>query len=201
MGPSALRQRRDRMATVLLHVCCAPCAAACVERLRAEQFEVTLFFANANIAPPAEHARRLEAARVLAGQMDAPLLVDDVAHEEWLAAAARGLEAAPEGGERCRRCFAFNLRRTAARASALGMDFFTTSLSVSPHKDSSAVLAAGRAVDERRFLARDFKRRDGFRRSIALARSLGLYRQDYCGCEFSAGRSAAVFTRASTGSR
>lgn len=172
------------MATVLLHTCCAPCASACVERLRAERHEPTLFFSNSNIGTPAEFSRRLEAVRQLAGLLQVPLLVDDTDHGAWRAA-VRGCEGQPEGGARCRLCFAFSLRRTAARAEQLGLRHFTSSLSISPHKCSATIFSEGRAAGGERFLAIDFKRRDGFRRSVALARDYGLYRQNFCGCEFS----------------
>lgn len=172
------------MSSVLLHTCCAPCASACVERLRAERHEPTLFFSNSNIGTPAELSKRLEAVRLLAEALRAPLLVDEPDHGAWLAA-VRGCEGQPEGGERCRRCFAFSLRRTAAKAEQLGLSHFTSSLSISPHKRSATIFAEGRAAGGGRFMEIDFKRRDGFRRSVAMARDYGLYRQSYCGCEFS----------------
>ena len=174
------------MAKVLLHICCGPCASACVERLRGEGHDVTLFFSNANIAPKEEYARRLEAAGQLADAVGAPLVEDaGVTHDDWLEQVARGFEAAPEGGSRCRRCFAFNLARAARHAAENGFDAFTTSLTVSPHKRSATVFEAGREAGGDRFMEEDFKKRDGFRRSIELAKLYGLYRQDYCGCEFS----------------
>ena len=183
------------MPTVLLHTCCAPCASVCIERLRAEDLAVTLFFSNANIGDGDEYARRLEAVQRLAEALAAPLLVDETArHDDWLAA-VRGLESAREGGARCRPCFAFSLNRTAARAAALGFDRFTTSLTVSPHKHTPTLFELGAAADPVRFLPVDFKRRHGFQRSVELARQLNLYRQDFCGCEFSR---AALAQRATT---
>ncbi|MDD5706733.1 MAG: epoxyqueuosine reductase QueH [Kiritimatiellae bacterium] len=172
------------MSAILLHTCCAPCASACIERLRAERYDVTLFFSNANIGSPAECALRLESVRRLAEYLAVPLMVDPTSHDDWLTY-IRGLEQAAEGGARCRRCFAYSLRRTAAKAAELGMPHFTTSLSISPHKHSPTLFEEGRAADPQRFLATDFKQRDGFRRSGELARVYGLYRQNYCGCEFS----------------
>ncbi len=172
------------MSSVLLHACCAPCASACVERLRAERHEPTLFFSNSNIGAAAEFSRRLESVRRLAALLQVPLLEEERDHGAWLAA-VRGYEKEPEGGKRCRLCFAFNLRRTAAKAEQLGLSHFTTSLSISPHKCSATIFEEGRAAGGERFLAIDFKRRDGFRRSVELAREYSLYRQNYCGCEFS----------------
>ena len=105
-------------------------------------------------------------------------------HDAWLAA-VRGLENEPEGGARCSRCFRYALSRVAALAAEKGFDAFTTSLTISPHKRSEIICAIGRELDPARFLAVDFKKHDGFRRSTQLARERGLYRQDYCGCEFS----------------
>ncbi len=173
------------MHTVLLHTCCAPCASVCIERLRAEDLAVTLFFSNANIGDGDEYARRLDAVVRLAEALSVPLLVDgDACHDDWLAA-VRGLESAREGGARCRPCFAFSLKRTAARAATLGFDRFTTSLTVSPHKHTPTLFELGTAADPVRFLPVNFKLHNGFQRSVELARQLNLYRQDFCGCEFS----------------
>ncbi|MBR0055716.1 MAG: epoxyqueuosine reductase QueH, partial [Kiritimatiellae bacterium] len=178
----------DNPRDILLHTCCGPCASACAERLKGEGRRPTLFFSNANIAPEEEYARRREAARRLAEVFGLDFIEDTGAsHKDWLASVARGLEDAPEGGERCCRCFEFSLSRAAAFAAAQGFPEFTTSLTVSPHKRSATVFDAGRAAaasaQGAAFAEYDFKKHDGFRRSVALARELGLYRQDYCGCE------------------
>lgn len=170
----------------LLHICCGPCASACVERLRDEGHEPLLFFSNANIAPREEYQRRLDSAKKLAAATGVELVEDTGAsHSEWLEKVARGFEDAPEGGERCRRCFEFSLSRAAEFAAAHGCGSFTTSLTVSPHKRSATVFEAGRAAGGGLFAEYDFKKRNGFLRSIEMSRRLGLYRQDYCGCEFS----------------
>ncbi|MEI8243905.1 MAG: epoxyqueuosine reductase QueH [bacterium] len=168
----------------LLHTCCGPCASHAVAELRRLGYTVTLCFSNANLAPADEHDRRLEAARKLAVHVQAPLIVDPPDHAAWLAAMT-GLEEEPEGGERCLRCFRYALARVQALAAAQGFDAFATSLTISPHKRSAAIFEIGRALDPVRFLAVDFKKRDGFRRSTEIAAACGLYRQNYCGCEFS----------------
>ena len=145
---------------------------------------MTLFYSNCNIDTPDEFARRAEAARRLAAADGVPLVEDVYDHAAWLREAAAGYEDAPEKGARCARCYRFNLARTARYARLHGYEAFTTSLSVSPHKPSAAVFAAGRAVDAELFFADDFKKRDGFRLSTTRASALGLYRQSYCGCEF-----------------
>ena len=169
---------------VLLHVCCAPCATHCIGVLREQGIEVTLFFSNANIFPEEERLKRLENVRKLADLLGLPLVVDEPSHRDWLAAIA-GTESEPEGGGRCRRCFAFNLARARDYAERNGFDAFTTSLTVSPHKDSATIFEIGNSLAPGRFLPVDFKKRGGFQHSVELARRYGLYRQRYCGCEFS----------------
>ncbi len=174
------------MAKILLHACCGPCASACVERLREAGRDVTLFFSNANIAPEEEYLRRRDAARHLAEIVGIPFVEDTgVSHAEWLEKVAKGLEKEPEGGARCRKCFAFSLARAAAYAKEHGFESFTTSLTVSPHKRSETVFEAGREAGGASFAEENFKKRDGFKRSTVLAAEYGLYRQKYCGCEFS----------------
>ena len=167
---------------ILLHCCCAVCASSCIERLLREGFSVTLFFSNSNIAPKEEYDRRLDAMRKLAGITGLELIEDDYDHAAWRRAVS-GLEAEPERGKRCPECFRYSLTRTSERAAALGIDRFTTSLTVSPLKDSRTIFAVGNAFPG--FEAIDFKKRDGYLRSGILAREYGLYRQQYCGCEFS----------------
>lgn len=166
---------------ILLHVCCGPCASHGVRALQ-EEYEVTLFFSNSNISPREEYERRLEAARKLATICGALLVEDGYDHDAWLAHVKR-MEGEPEGGKRCELCFAFNLAQAARYAREHGFDLFTTSLTVSPHKSSPTILRAGEA--EGPFLKMDFKKKDGFKHSVELSKAYDLYRQDYCGCEFS----------------
>ncbi len=174
--------RLERGPSTLLHVCCGPCACACVPRLKACGRDVAMFFSNSNIDTREEFERRLRAAETLAAAEGVPLAVDEYDHEEWLAQVARGFEDEPEKGRRCERCFRHNLARTARYAAEHGFDGFTTSLTVSPHKPSALVFAAS---DDPRFEKIDFKKRDGFKLSTKRSAELGLYRQRYCGCEFS----------------
>jgi len=172
------------MDEVLLHTCCGPCASACVPELKGRGHGVTLLFANSNLDTEAEYAKRLDAARALAAADGVALVALPYDHAEWLAEVAKGYEQEPEKGARCARCFRYNLAKTAAYAAAHGFKAFTTSLTVSPHKPSAVVFAAGRAAGDG-FLAVDFKKKNGFLRSTRRAAELGLYRQSYCGCEFS----------------
>ena len=166
---------------ILLHICCAPCGGGCVERLLGEGRTVRLYYSNSNLSSLEEFGRRLDSVKLLSAHFGVPLEVDPYDHGAYLAAVA-GLENEPERGARCAKCFAFNLGRAAKRAAELGATFSTT-LTVSPHKCSATVFAAGGVYPH--FEAIDFKKRDGFLRSNRIARELGFYRQKFCGCEFS----------------
>ncbi len=174
---------------VALHTCCGPCASACAPRLKEEGHRVVLFFSNCNIDTREEFEKRLAEVRKLAAADGIEVVADDYDHADWLEKVARGFEQAPEKGVRCARCFRYSLARTAAWAAAHGEDAFTTSLTVSPHKVSPQVFAAGDEAAQQtakvRFLPVDFKKKDGFLRSLKRSAELGLYRQSYCGCEFS----------------
>ena len=180
---------------VALHTCCGPCASACVPRLRGKGCDVTMVFANSNIDTKEEFDRRRAAAESLAKADGAEFVALEYDHDDWLREVAAGHESDPERSERCRRCFRYSLAKVAEYAARNGIGHFTTSLTVSPHKDSQTVFAAGReaAGDGLRFLEEDFKKGDGFLLSVRRAKELGLYRQPYCGCEFS--RTAAHTNR------
>ena len=170
---------------VLLHTCCAPCASHCVLALHERGHAVTLFYSNANIAPHDEFLKRLDAVHLLSERLRVPLLIDEPDHDAWLREVAHGLEQEPERGARCARCFRYSLSRTHEAMVAQGLDAFTTTLTVSPHKHTPTIFQIGRDLDAARFLAINFKRKDGFKHSIEFAKLLELYRQNYCGCEFS----------------
>jgi predicted adenine nucleotide alpha hydrolase (AANH) superfamily ATPase len=170
---------------LLLHSCCGPCSSAVIEYLR-QYFDLTVLYYNPNIQPETEYARRLAAQKQLISRMcpEVELLElgwDGPCFDE----AVRGLEGEPEGGARCTACFALRLERTAREAAAGSFDFFCTTLTVSPHKDPQRINSIGRALAERygvAWLPSDFKKREGYKRSIQLSREYNLYRQDYCGC-------------------
>lgn len=170
---------------ILLHTCCAPCATHCVLTLLDEGHEVTLFYSNANIAHQDEWQKRLDAVQALAHHYDLPLLVDKPTHAEWLTQVASGFELEPERGKRCERCFRYSLARAYTATREGGYDAFTTSLTVSPHKVSATIFEVGKELSSAQFLAVDFKKNNGFKHSLELTEKLGLYRQSYCGCEFS----------------
>lgn len=167
---------------ILLHACCAPCAAPSAERLLAEGYTPTLFYSNPNIDPLAEWEKRLESLELLARSFDLELLAEERDHEGWLSL-VKGYEQDPEGGGRCAVCFRRAIEATAARAAELEIPFFSTTLTLSPLKSSKRIFALGK--EHPGFLEFDFKKRGGAARSVELSRELGLYRQNYCGCEFS----------------
>lgn len=141
-----------------------------------------MYFANSNIDTKEEFERRLAAAHQLAEAEGVDLVAEPYDHKEWLKEVAAGYESEPEKGARCARCFAYNLKKTAAFAARCAAKGYTTSLTVSPHKPSQVVFAA---APTSAFLPYDFKKKGGFLESTRRAKELGLYRQDYCGCEFS----------------
>lgn len=181
--------RQGERPKLALHACCAPCSSAVLERLN-EAFEIVAFYYNPNIAPEEEFRRRAAELRRLVAEMP---LRDARAAEgpyepERFYEAVRGHEGDPEGGGRCGICFELRLRKTAEFAREIGADYFTTTLSISPLKDSQRLNELGARVARElgvRYLHSDFKKRDGYRRSCALSEEYGLYRQDYCGCVFS----------------
>ena len=179
---------------VLLHSCCGPCASACVPRLKALGHEVTMLFANSNIDTREEFEKRLAEARKVAEAEGVALAALPYDHDAWLREVAAGFENEPEKGKRCERCFRYNLALAADYAARNRIPAFTTSLTVSPHKISELVFAAGEAAnnDSTRFLAENFKKNDGFKRSLQRSAELGLYRQSYCGCEFSKPKSTTA---------
>ena len=177
----------EQRPTLLLQGCCGPCSSYVLEYLT-RYFDVTLLFYNPNIRPEAEYEKRLAALKELLAKMPTATPVKLV-EPGWrggeFMAAVKGLENEPEGGARCAVCFRVRLEETARLAAAEGYDFFGTTLTVSPHKNAPMLNAIGEALGERygvRWLPSDFKKRNGYLRSIQLSREYGIYRQEYCGC-------------------
>jgi predicted adenine nucleotide alpha hydrolase (AANH) superfamily ATPase len=179
----------DKRPGLLLHVCCAPCSARALEEL-SRAFSLRLFFFNPNIFPEREFALRLGALRRFLMKpplyREIPLIVPEYDRAEFAELSA-GLESEPEGGERCRKCFALRLRRTAEEARRLGLPYAATSLTVGKQKNAALINGTGEAAAAEygvRWLPADFKKRGGYERSLELSREYGLYRQSYCGCEY-----------------
>ena len=177
---------------LLLHACCAPCSSYVLEYLT-EHFEIDLFFYNPNIMPAEEYDRRLEALHKLLAVMpraSGVKLIEGPREESVFLAAVRGMEAEPEGGVRCPACFSLRLGKTGELCREGGYDYFTTTLTISPHKNAELINeigmreAAARSV---RWLPCDFKKRNGYLRSIELCREYGIYRQSWCGCRLAPG--------------
>ena len=166
---------------LLLHTCCGPCAAGCVGTLANADRKFVMYFSNSNLSDEEEYERRLEAAKKVAEISGTELIADPYDHEAWLKT-VRGYENEPERGARCRLCFQFSLSRTAQMAEQKAMNFATT-LTVSPHKSSKLIFEIGSAWAL--FEPWDFKKKDGFKRSVENSKAWELYRQNYCGCEFS----------------
>lgn len=187
----ALGGTRPRL---LLHACCGPCSSAVLEQL-CVYFDVTILYYNPNTWPAEEYRRRgdeLKRFLALAHPLDVQLVEDHYDPQEFYAA-VKGLENEPERGARCTVCYRLRMRRAAEYAAANGFAWFTTTLSLSPHKDAKRINEIGRELEAEfgvKHLPSDFKKRNGYLRSLELSAEYGLYRQDYCGCEFSARRLA-----------
>lgn len=184
---SGLGGRRPRL---LLHSCCGPCSSYVIEYL-SRYFDLALLFYGPNIQPESEYEKRLYWQKRLLSEMPCAKGIELIPCEwrgEEFTSAVCGLEGEKEGGARCTVCFALRLEETAKQAAALGFEYFCTTLSVSPHKDADRINRIGAALGEKysvKWLPCDFKKRDGYKRSIELAAQYGLYRQNYCGCLFS----------------
>lgn len=176
--------------SLLLHACCAPCSTYVLEYLR-NIFDITLFYYNPNISPEDEYSKRSEELIYLSAEIDrenpVKYIIADYEPEKFFEI-AKGLEHEKEGGRRCELCYRLRLGETAKQAQKLNFDYFTTTLSISPHKDAEKLNAIGKELSYAagcRYLYSDFKKKNGYLRSCELSKRFGLYRQDYCGCVFS----------------
>ena len=167
---------------LLLHCCCAPCSSAVIERLK-DYFDITYFYYNPNIYPQVEYETRKQEFIKLG--VDVVSL--DYNHTEFLDT-VKGKEHEQEGGERCRACIALRMKKSFEYAKGHNFDIVTTTLSISPHKDAEYINSIGEALEkefEIKYLHADFKKENGYLRSIEICKDKQIYRQDYCGCEFS----------------
>ncbi|MCD7879376.1 MAG: epoxyqueuosine reductase QueH [Candidatus Gastranaerophilales bacterium] len=175
------------MNKVLLHACCATCSGYPIEKLREDGFEPVLYFFNPNIFPIEEFYKRLDELKKYAEKKKVELIIERHDPENWYNAVA-GLENEPERGKRCYRCFEYRLLYTALKAFTLEYKYFATTLTVSPHKQSSVIFEIAKELAKKyelTFLDIDFKKQDGFLKTMKIAKSENFYRQSYCGCEFS----------------
>jgi predicted adenine nucleotide alpha hydrolase (AANH) superfamily ATPase len=205
-------EKQGQRPRLLLHACCAPCSSYCLEYLR-EYFDITVFFYNPNITEDEEYRKRVEEEKRLIAaynsQIDSgnfegmnstdkagkiQILEGNYDPKEFFGA-VKGYELCPEGGDRCRICFELRLGETARIAAAEGFEYFTTTLTISPLKNAEVLNEVGEQAaaqinqeygqEKVIFLPSDFKKKEGYKRSIELSRQFDLYRQDYCGCGFS----------------
>jgi predicted adenine nucleotide alpha hydrolase (AANH) superfamily ATPase len=177
----AYSTKKDSGNWIFLHSCCAPCSSAVLEQLK-KYYHIILFFYNPNIMPAEEYEKRLAEQRRLASILDVELIEGEYDNTAFLKV-VRGLESEPEKGRRCEACIRLRLEKTAKAAKTRGIDTFTTTLSVSPHKNAEMINKILVELSENA-LSEDFKKKDGYKRSLELSKEYGFYRQNYCGCVF-----------------
>lgn len=183
-------EEQERVPRLLLHSCCAPCSSYVLEYL-SNYFSITVFYYNPNISPESEYTKRICEQQMLIEKLPVKYPVTFVAgpyDSTRFYEMARGLEREKEGGERCFRCYELRLKEAAEMAKNAEFDYFTTTLSISPLKNAQKLNEIGMRLGEEygvSYLPSDFKKKNGYKRSIELSKEYGLYRQDYCGCVFS----------------
>lgn len=199
------QQKKGVYPKLLLHACCAPCSSYCLEYLR-QYFDITVFYYNPNIMRQEEYKKRVEEEKRLIAAYNQQVeksdftgmnssvgarkieIIEGDYDPSYFLSKVKGYENCPEGGERCTICFEMRLEESALIAKKYGFDCFTTTLTISPLKDAERLNRIGREMGEKHgvmFLPSDFKKKNGYKRSIELSHMFDLYRQDFCGCEFS----------------
>ena len=175
---------------LLLHVCCGPCSSYVMEYL-SKYFDITIYYYNPNIDTIEEFDKRTKEVQRLTKEAEFAKGIDVIVapyERELFEELAKGLEKEPEGGARCKKCYHLRLDKSARYAKDNGFDYFTTTLSISPYKDAEALNNIGKHLEEKygiKYLYSDFKKKNGYKRSIELSKEYNLYRQDYCGCIYS----------------
>jgi len=186
LNPGNMSEKINQKPGILLHVCCGTCSLHPYFFLK-EDFNVTFFFYNPNIHPPKEYIKRLEGVKTVSRTYSIPLIIGEYEAKEWFQL-TKDLKDEPEGGMRCPVCFKMRLEKTAEKAKKLGFDFFGTTLTVSPHKNQYSINSIGleiESLEKINFFQADFKKKDGFKKTVQLSKELNLYRQNYCGCVYS----------------
>lgn len=183
-------QLNNQTPKLLIHSCCAPCSSYCLEYL-SQYFDITVVYYNPNIFPEEEYKYRIDEQRRFINEFPAKnkikLIETDYTPEDFYEI-AKGLEKEPEGGERCTKCYRLRLEYAAKLAAKMNMDYFTTTLSISPLKDAKRLNSIGLELEEIYkipYLVSDFKKRDGYKRSVELSNQYNMYRQNFCGCIYS----------------
>lgn len=183
-------EKENKVPTLLLHSCCAPCSSYILEYL-SQYFAITVFYYNPNIFPELEYHHRVQEQQEFIAKIPQkyPIqFVEGVYDTKRFYDTVRGHEADPEGGERCYHCYELRLRETMEVAEEGGFDYYTTSLSISPYKNAKWLNEIGERLSEGKkvkYLPSDFKKKNGYKRSVELSSEYGMYRQDYCGCVYS----------------
>lgn len=183
-------EETNEVPTLLLHSCCAPCSSYCIEYL-ADYFKITIFYYNPNISLEEEYRRRVEEQKRLIASLPVKHSVDFIEGNydtERFYEISKGLEREKEGGERCFRCYRLRLEEAAKIAQEGNYDYVTTTLSISPYKNAPKLNEIGEELEsiyKVKYLPSDFKKKNGYKRSIELSKEYDLYRQDYCGCIYS----------------
>ena len=183
-------KKSETVPKLFLHSCCAPCSSYVLEYL-SEYFEITVFYYNPNIYPKEEYLYRVEEQQKLISELKTknPIHFEEGVYDtDNFYSITKGMENLPEGGERCFKCYKMRLEKTAEYAAKKGFDYFTTTLSISPYKNAQKLNEIGEIISLEKnikYLHSDFKKKNGYRRSIELSDIYRLYRQDYCGCIFS----------------
>jgi predicted adenine nucleotide alpha hydrolase (AANH) superfamily ATPase len=172
------------MKKVLLHICCGVCAIECIGRLKSAGLSVAGFFYNPNIHPQEEYLRRKKALILVRDLCGVDVFEGEYEPRQWHELCDIH-ETEPEGGQRCNQCYRMRLVKTYELARLKGFDLFTTTLTISPHKDSAEIFRVGEEIGGSAFLKEDFKSQDGFKKTIQAAKANDLYRQNYCGCMYS----------------
>lgn len=178
---------KEQTKKVLIHTCCAICSGHPIKLLRELGYEPVAYFFNPNIQPETEYKMRLEAQKKLCETLNCELIIDPYVLE-FFEEVMSGFENHEEGSERCKRCFELRLLKSAQKAKELGIENFTTSISISPHKNFNVIKEVGEFISEYfsvNFMDFDFKKREGFLKTNAIAKELNLHRQNYCGCSVS----------------
>ena len=184
-----LKEIKDTKPKLLLHVCCAPCSSYVLTYL-CDYFDITILYYNPNISPYEEYGKRLNEAKRLIKELkkDNIHIMECEYENEEFEKIAKGLEDAPEGGIRCRKCYKLRIEKAAIYAKENNFDYFTTTLSISPLKNSQVLNQIGKELEEKyniKYLYSDFKKKEGYKTSIILSKKYNLYRQNYCGCIYS----------------
>lgn len=171
---------------ILLHACCGICSGYPISWLKEQGYEVVVYFCNPNLDSEEEFQKRLSAQQTVCKNFGVELIVEKYNHDEYLQF-IKGLEDEPERGKRCDKCIELRLTYASNKAKELGLDLFTTSLVISPHKNFEKISEIGSKaakLNDIQYLAKNFKKQDGFLKTNAISKELGIYRQNYCGCEF-----------------